>query len=91
MDNIDVKIYLSNFKNFFNQNPKDLRNLIGNANKDKFYDEVERVVIKNANEGDEFELTQNQIIDIIVMLNDFQAYQYRKSFIETKIGEIFLN
>jgi|TARA_B100002019_G_C21095513_1_gene510816 hypothetical protein len=91
MRKIEVEIYLNNFKNFFNKNPEELQNLIGQADKSKFYTEVEKVVLKNAEDSHEFELTQNQIIDIIVMLNDFQAYQYRKSFISTKVGELFLN
>ena len=91
MENVDVKIYLNNFFNFFDQNPNELRNLIGTSSKKKFYNEVEKLVYKNAKEGEEFEITQNQIIDIIVMLNDFQAYQFRKSFVDTKFGEIFLN
>jgi len=91
MDEIDITIYLNNFKKFFNQNPGELKNLIGQADKERFFEEVERIVKNNAKISNEFEITQKQIIDVIVMLNDFQAYQLRKSNMETKFGSIFLN
>jgi len=36
--NVDVQIYLSEFKRFFNQNPDDLANLIPLNLKDDFYE-----------------------------------------------------
>ena len=45
--NVDVQIYLSNFKLFFNNNPNDLINLIGDGDKDKFFELVQESVIKN--------------------------------------------
>ena len=47
MDEIDITIYLNNFKKFFNQNPGELKNLIGQADKERFFEEVERIVKNN--------------------------------------------
>lgn len=91
MHNVDIEIYLNQFKSFFNNNPKELKNLIGDADKIIFYQEVEKQVIKNSEQGPEFELTQKQIIDIIVKMNDVQAYMFHKSFDDTKFGKLFLN
>jgi len=42
--NVDVQIYLSNFKSFFNNNPNDLINLIGDGDKDMFFELVEGMI-----------------------------------------------
>jgi len=39
--NIDVEIYIKNFINFFENNPNELIDLIGNELKEVFYKKVE--------------------------------------------------
>ncbi len=66
--NVDVQIYLSNFKSFFNNNPNDLINLIGDGDKDKFFELVQESVIENYEKGEDLELTKKQLIDIMLIL-----------------------
>ena len=66
--NVDVQIYLSNFKSFFNNNPNDLINLIGDGDKDKFFEMVQESVIENNEKGEDLELTKKQLIDIMLIL-----------------------
>ncbi len=66
--NVDVQIYLSNFKSFFNNNPNDLISLIGSNDKDKFFELVEGAVTENYDKGEDLELTKKQLIDIMLIL-----------------------
>ena len=68
MKNIDVEIYVSQLISFFETNPNDLITLIGESVKEKFFDKIRKQCYKNAEDGDEISLTQNQIIDIVVEL-----------------------
>lgn len=60
---------MNQFKGFFDSNPKDFFNLIGNADPIKFYEMVEEQAQKNLEEEKDIQLTKNQLIDIIVKLN----------------------
>jgi hypothetical protein len=44
--NIDVQIYISQIKTFFNENPNELINLIGNVESEKFFDEMEIIDVR---------------------------------------------
>lgn len=68
MKNIDVEIYVSQLISFFENNPNDLMNLIGDSVKENFFNKVREQCYKNAEDGDEVSLTQKQIIDIVVEL-----------------------
>jgi len=57
---VDVEIYLKNLINFFENNPNDLITLIGDFNKEKFYDEIKVVAYRNFEEKKEIELTKKQ-------------------------------
>ncbi len=78
--NVDVQIYLSNFKSFFNNNPNDLINLIGDGDKDMFFELVEGTVIENYDKGEDLELTKKQLIDIMLILtncySDMATYEF---------------
>jgi hypothetical protein len=90
--NVDVQIYLSNFKSFFNNNPNDLINLIGNNDKDEFYKLVEKAVVENYDKGEDLELTKKQLIDIMLILTKESAEEKVESFIlKGPYGNIFLN
>lgn len=90
--NVDVQIYLSNFKTFFNNNPNDLISLIGDNDKDEFYRLVETAVIENYNKGEDLELTKKQLIDIMLILTKDRVEEKVESFIlKGPYGNIFLN
>ena len=90
--NVDVQIYLSNFKSFFNNNPNDLINLIGDGDKDKFFEMVQESVIENNEKGEDLELTKKQLIDIMLILTKDRVEEKVENFIlKGPYGNIFLN
>ena len=90
--NVDVQIYLSNFKSFFNNNPNDLINLIGDGDKDMFFELVEGSVIENYDKGEDLELTKKQLIDIMLILTKDRVEEKVENFIlKGPYGNIFLN
>ena len=90
--NVDVQIYLSNFKLFFNNNPNDLINLIGDGDKDMFFELVEGSVIENYDKGEDLELTKKQLIDIMLILTKDRVEEKVENFIlKGPYGDIFLN
>ena len=96
MSNIDIDIYVNQLITFFDKNPNDLIDLIGDLLKESFYEKVREQCIKNSEVGDEVSLTQKQIINIVVELKKVKSIEYDKSKLysivqETKFGSIFLN
>jgi hypothetical protein len=90
--NVDVQIYLSNFKSFFNNNPNDLINLIGDGDKNKFFELVQASVIENHEKGDDLELTKKQLIDIMLILTKDKVEEKVEKFIlKGPYGDIILN
>jgi hypothetical protein len=91
--NVDVQIYLSNFKQFFLNNPNDLLLLIGDSNKDMFFKLVEKQVIENHDKGDDLELTKKQIVDIVLILTKDKVEEEKidKIFMKGKFANISLN
>jgi hypothetical protein len=92
MENIDITIYMNQFKNFFEKNPQSLYELIGNLNGELFFKKVEEVCLENYKKGDEISLTQKQILDLVSKL-----YKQKKKnnisgiFEMSKYGLISLN
>jgi len=96
MSNVDVDIYVNQLITFFDKNPNDLIDLIGDLLKESFYEKVREQCVKNSEIGDEVSLTQKQIIDIVVELKKVKLIEYDKTKLysiiqETKFGSIFLN
>jgi hypothetical protein len=96
MKNVDVDIYVNQFISFFDKNPNDLLELIGDVLKESFYEKVREQCLKNVENGDEISLTQKQIIDIVVELKKGHSLEDDLSKIRsivqnTKFGLIFLN
>jgi len=97
MNNLDVEIYMNQFVTFFENNPNDLLELIGDSNRESFYDLVKEQCEKNLSSGDEVSLTQHQIIEIVVKLKkvDLKTHQMvvivDKGFQSTSFGMIGLN
>jgi hypothetical protein len=85
MKNIDVEIYLNQFINFFEKNPNDLIELIGDSLKEEFFDKVEKQCYKNHENGDDISLTQKQIIDIVIDLKN----ETPKNVVEEKVIGVF--
>ena len=88
---------MSQFVTFFENNPNDLLELIGDSNRESFYDLVKEQCDKNLGSGDEVSLTQHQIIEIVVKLKkvDLKTHQMvvivDKVFQSTSFGIIGLN
>jgi hypothetical protein len=93
--NIDVEIYIKNFINFFENNPNELMDLIGDTLKEVFYDRVKKQCYKNLDNGEEITLTQKQLIDIVVDIKkskpDINILLTNGVFQKTKYGLISLN
>ena len=92
--NVDIEIYISNVIKFFKKNPKDLLNLVPKDKEQDLYDRIRRVAEKNFTEGKDVVLTQKQIIEICVELNNKKIEpekQDNKIFVHTPFGEICLN
>jgi len=96
MNNVEAEIYLNNLLGFFEKNPNDLIDLIGEMNKDAFYKKLREKVYENAEKGEEIQLTQKQLIDIVVGMYDKMTKKGEKievlvPVIKTNYGIIWLN
>ena len=93
--NIDVEINIKNFVNFFESNPNELMDLIGDTLKEVFYDKVKEQCYKNLDNGEEITLTQKQLIEIVVDIKrvkpDINILLTNGVFQKTKYGLISLN
>lgn len=88
---VDVKIYVSNLKKFFNENPSDLANLIPVDRSQEFFQEVEEIAISNFEGGKEIPLTRQQLINLCVKLNGNPPKKGDEVFVELPYGKFFLN
>ena len=94
MKNIDCEIYISQMITFFENNPGDFMDLVGDVQKEDFYQKIREQSLKNLEEGNDYVLTKQQIIDIVVELkvpelND--RLKIEKHIFKTKFGVIILN
>jgi len=70
MGNLDIEIYMTNFKGFFDKNPEQLKKLIGDMDSDKFFGGVRKIVELNSTEDEKpLEPTRKQLISLILELN----------------------
>ena len=94
-NNVDCEIYISGFITFFEKNPNDLSNLIGEMNKEKFFMEVRITVYQNFDKGEEITLTQQQLLDILIKLHGKEKkakeIEVMVPIHRTKCGEFILN
>jgi hypothetical protein len=98
MKNIDCEIYMSQLISFFENNPNDLIDLIGEIQKDEFYQKLKGRCLKNFEEGGDYVITRKQMIDIVIELKAPDLHQMLNSenviegFVQkTKWGDIILN
>jgi hypothetical protein len=94
MKNIDCEIYISQMITFFENNPGDFMDLVGDVQKEDFYKKIREQSLKNLEEGNDYVLTKQQIIDIVVELkvpelND--RLKIEKHIFKTKFGDIIMN
>lgn len=89
---LDVEIYIKQFVDFFEKNPNDLLDLIGDVLKDEFYRKVKEQSTTNYNDGKDVNLTRKQLIDIVVNLKkNVPLEKINGIFQETKFGQFCLN
>lgn len=95
MNNLEIEIYINQLINFFENNENDLINLIGNLQKELFYENLRKECEKNLKDGKDIVLTREQIIDVIVNLKipepDHNQFDLSKIIQKTKFGDIILN
>ena len=95
--NIDVEIYLSQFKTFFKDNPNEFYNLIGKGQPDDFFNEVKNIATKNHENGEDIELTKKQLIEVVLKINhmnpedEAEVVKNIEPFMEHRMGKICLN
>jgi hypothetical protein len=95
MDMIDLQIYLSQIKTFFDQNPEQLIKLIGDKDPDKFYDGVKKLAKKNMENGDDIQLTNKQMINLVVEINEYKKSnninKTVEKYMQGKFSKMYLN
>lgn len=95
MDKVDVQIYLSQIKTFFKENPNQLIKLIGKAKPEDFFSGVEQIALSNLEKGEDIQLTNNQMIQLVVDLNGKKMKTKKKEVLvpyqKFKFGKIYLN
>jgi hypothetical protein len=98
MKNIDVEIYISQMITFFENNPSDFMDLVGTAQKDEFFQKMKEKSLENVENGEDFILTKQQILDIVLELKAPELVEKLGSIekieqhvMKTKFGDIFLN
>ena len=98
MKNIDCEIYISQVISFFENNPNDLMDLIGELQRNDFYEKLRERCEKNVDEGEDYVLTRTQMINIVLELKAPELIKNPnpESVVEghiqkTKWGEIILN
>ena len=92
---IDIDIYMTQFKGFFDKNPQQLKMLIGDVNPEKFFDGIRTIVEENTKKEDSpLEPTRKQILILIVDLNGGTKKTVEKRlipFMKHHMGSIYLN
>ncbi len=93
MENLEVEIYMSNFRVFFEKNPTQLHQLIGNIDPEIFYKKIREVVEENSKvEGKQIEPTKKQMIELILELNGIPSNVEKViPFMSHHMGLICLN
>jgi hypothetical protein len=98
MKNIDCEIYISQVISFFENNPNDLMDLIGELQRNDFYQKLRERCEKNIDEGQDYVLTRQQMINIVLelkapeLIKTLNPESVVEGYVQkTKWGEIILN
>ena len=75
MMNVDIEIYISQLITFFEKNPGDFMDLVGEVQKEEFFQKMKEKSIENYEKGEDFVLTKQQIIDVVVELKSPELNQ----------------
>ena len=79
---VDVEVYLSGIIKFFRENPKDLLSLVPKDKEEDFYSMIRKYSFTNYENGDDYVLTRNQILEICVQLNEKKRLEASTKIIE---------
>ena len=92
---VDIDIYMTQFKGFFDKNPEQLKRLVGDINPEKFFDGIRSIVEENSQKEDApLEPTRKQILTLIVDLNGGTKETVEKRlipFMKHHMVSIYLN
>lgn len=93
MGNINCEIYISQLITFFENNPNDLMSLIGEVQKEEFYDALREQCETNSKKGEDHVVSRDQMINIVLNLKIPELTEESvESYIQTtKWGQINLN
>ena len=98
MGNVDCEIYMRQLITFFENNPNDLMELIGQVQKQEFFDKLREQCEKNSQESDDHIITRQQMVDIVIqlkmpeMVNTEESIEKIQGFVQkTKWGDMILN
>lgn len=96
MKNVDIEIYINQLMTFFENNPNDLMELIGDIQKEEFFVKLREKCELNLKEGNDIVLTKNQIVDVVLelklpILQEKKVSHLNKIIQKTKFGDIILN
>jgi hypothetical protein len=84
---------MTNFKKYFENNPDQLTQLIGDIEKERFFDGVRKIVEENSTQEDKaLEPTRKQLIGLLLDLNGVTTnIEKVLPFMEHHMGLICLN
>lgn len=93
---VDVEIYMTQLIEFFEKNPNDLMALIGDLQKDEFYQKLREKCEKNFKEGKDIVLSKEQIVETVLELKFVIVEPKEKKHLnnviqKTSFGDIILN
>jgi hypothetical protein len=92
MNSVDVDIYLAQLMKFFKDNPTDLNAIIGDLDSEKFYEQVRIQALHNIEKGEDVQLSQIQIMNIVVRLTrQKKQSNTKKPFLYHHLNTICLN
>ena len=95
MSNVDIEIYMANLVKFFDNNPEQLKILIGDIDGDVFFQKVKNVCELNDKDEKELAPTRKQMIEIILEIKkgpDKKNIEKNVTlFMDHHMGKVFLN
>lgn len=94
--NVDVEIYMTQLIEFFEKNPNDLITLIGDLQKNEFYQKLREKCENNFKEGKDIVLSKEQIVETVielkfVVVEPKEKKKLNKIVQKTSFGDIILN
>lgn len=95
MGNVEIEIYMTNFIGFFQKNPDQLKILIGDIDREIFFNEIRNLANKNLESEKEVAPTRQQMIDLLFSLNNNKKKKEIQKvvtpFMEHHMGKIIMN